>query len=83
MGQRRILVIGSQCDALQRLEFLPQAAQDLYAVMIDPQRGACVSAIDGEGLLIDPAVKDAKDAIRTAYQRAANTWPVVASRAVF
>jgi hypothetical protein len=72
MGQRRILVIGSQCKALQRLDFLPQAAQDLYAVMVDPARGACVSAIGGEGLLIDPTVKDVKDAIRTAYQRAAN-----------
>jgi hypothetical protein len=71
MGQRRILVIGSQCKALQRLEFLPQAAQDLYTVMVDPERGACVSALDDEGLLIDPVVKDAKDAIRTAYQRAA------------
>jgi hypothetical protein len=71
MGQRRILVIGSQCEALQRLEFLPQAAQHLYAVMVDPERGACVSAVDGEGLLIDPVVKDAKDAIRTAYRRAA------------
>jgi hypothetical protein len=71
MAQRRILVIGSQCKALQRLEFLPQAALDFYAVMINPERGACVSAIDGEGLLIDPSVKDAKDAIRTAYRRAA------------
>jgi hypothetical protein len=71
MSQRRILVIGSQCEALQRLGFLPQAAQDLYAVMTDRERGACVSALDGEGLLIDPAVRDVKDAIRTAYQRAA------------
>jgi hypothetical protein len=71
MSQRRILVIGSQCEALQHLEFLPRAAQDLYAVMTDPERGACVSALEGEGLLIDPAVGDVKDAIRTAYQRAA------------
>src|SRR5215471_5594721 len=71
MSQRRILVIGSQCEALQHLDFLPQAAQDLYAVMTDRERGACVSAIAGEGLLIDPAVRDVKDAIRTAYQRAA------------
>jgi hypothetical protein len=71
MSQRRVLVIGSQCEALQPLEFLPRAAQELYAVMTDPERGACVSALDGEGLLIDPAVRDVKDAIRTAYQRAA------------
>jgi hypothetical protein len=71
MSERRVLVIGSQCKALQRLDFLPRAAQDLHAVMTDRERGACVSAIDGDGLLIDPTVKDAKDAIRTAYQRAA------------
>jgi hypothetical protein len=69
MGQRRILVIGSQCEALQPLAFLPSAAQNLYAVMVDPARGACVAAIDGEGLLIDPTVNDMKDAIRTAYPR--------------
>ena len=72
MGQRRILVIGSQCQALGRLSFLPQAAQDLYEVMTDSNLGGCVSALDGRaGLLIDPSVKDAKDAIKTAYRSAA------------
>jgi len=45
MGQRRVLVIGSQCEALGRLDFLPKAAQELYRVMTDPERGACVSAL--------------------------------------
>src|ERR1700692_2925938 len=72
MGQRRILVIGSQCQALGRLIFLPQAAQDLYEVMTDSNLGGCVSALDGRaGLLIDPSVEDAKDAIKTAYGSAA------------
>jgi hypothetical protein len=71
MGQRRVLVIGSQCEALGRLDFLPKAAHELYRVMTDPERGACVSALEGEALLIDPSVKDAKDAIKTAYRRAA------------
>jgi Tetratricopeptide repeat/NACHT domain len=71
MTERRILVIGSQCEALRDLEFLPQAAQDLHAVMTHPERGACVSAIESDGLLIDPTVEDAKDAIGSAYQRAA------------
>lgn len=71
MGQRRILVIGSQCKALGHLAFLPQVAQDIYAVMTDPERGACVSAIEGNGLLVDPTVNDAKDAIRSAYRLAA------------
>jgi hypothetical protein len=74
MSQRRILVIGSQCEALgelKRLACLPQAAQDLYAVMVDPERGACVSAIDGSGLLLDPTVEAVKDAIEKAYLHAA------------
>ncbi len=45
MSERRILVIGSQCEALQHLGFLPNAAQDLYAVMTDPERGACVTVV--------------------------------------
>jgi hypothetical protein len=53
------------------LPFLPQAARDLYAVMTDPERGACVSALGGGGLLIDPTVAKAKKAIDTAYLRAA------------
>ena len=70
MSERRILMIGSQCRALGRLAFLPQAAQELYAVMIDP--GDCVSAIEGGGgLLIDPTVEETKGAIKSAYLRAA------------
>jgi hypothetical protein len=71
VSERRILVIGSQCDALSRLDFLPQAARELYQVMIDPERGACVSALEEEGLLIDPSVQGTKQAIKRAYQRAA------------
>ena len=71
MGQRRVLVIGSQCEALGRLDFLPKAAQELYRVMTDPERGECVSALEDDGLLIDPSVKDGKDAIKTVYKRAA------------
>ena len=35
MSNRRILVIGSQCKALGRLDFLPQTARDFYSVMTD------------------------------------------------
>ena len=44
-SNRRLLVIGSQCEALgdtARLEFLPRAAEELYAVMIDPDLGQCL-----------------------------------------
>jgi len=72
MGERRILVIGSQCDALGHLDFLPKVAQDLYDVMCDPAIGGCAPALDGgHGLLIDPSVASTKEAIRAAYQRAA------------
>ena len=77
MTERRVLVIGSQCQALQELPFLPRAAQELYAVMTDPERGACVSAIEDEGLLLDPSVEKAKDAIKTAYRRAARDEAVL------
>jgi hypothetical protein len=71
MGERRILVIGSQCDALGHLPFLPKAAEELYAVMTDPERGACVPALEEMGLLIDPDVAGVKQAIESAYLRAA------------
>ena len=71
MSDRRILVIGSQCEALGRLDFLPQTAQDFYSVMTDANHGACVSALDGDSLLIDRTVSEAKAAIKLAYLRAA------------
>jgi hypothetical protein len=60
MSKRRILVIGSQCRALGNLPFLPQVAQDLYTVMTDPERGGCVSAIERDGLLINPTVRSSR-----------------------
>jgi hypothetical protein len=72
-GNRRILVIGSQCDALGdscRLSFLPQAAEELYRMMIDPERGQCLPARAERSLLIDPTVGDARSAIIDAFRRA-------------
>jgi tetratricopeptide (TPR) repeat protein len=71
MAERRVLVIGSQCEALGELSFLPDAAQDFYDVMTDPDRGSCVSALEEEGLLINPTVQTAKEAISRAYALAA------------
>ena len=70
MGERRVLVIGSQCKALNRLSFLPKAAEDLYRVMIDPELGGCVSALEGDGLICDPSVDEAIKAIELAFRRA-------------
>ena len=73
MAGRVALVIGSQCGVRQRLSFLPEVAQELYAQLIDPQRGACEPAIDvagNGGLLIDPAMEDMSCHIRQAVARA-------------
>jgi hypothetical protein len=48
-------------------------AQQLYAVMTDPERGQCVPALDAEqggGLVLDPTVQQAKGALRAAFRRA-------------
>lgn len=66
-----MLVIGSQCEALGELSFLPATAREFHAVMTDPDRGSCVSALEADGLLIDPTVHQAKEAIRSAYAMAA------------
>src|SRR4051794_30781852 len=73
MGQRRILVMGSQCSAAGRLSFLPDLAQELYRVMTDPELGQCVPALpeeQGGGLLLDPTVREVKAALRSVIQRA-------------
>jgi hypothetical protein len=71
MGGRNLLVIGSQCESLPKLSFLPEIAAKLYEAMTDRERGACRPALDPSGLVIDPTVAEAKKAIRTAFQRAA------------
>ena len=73
MGQRRALVIGSQCDVLPKLAFLPACAQDLYEVLTHPGIGQCLSALgDQSGLMIDKTVDEVYTAIETAFQRASD-----------
>jgi tetratricopeptide (TPR) repeat protein len=76
MGERRILTIGSQCDAIPPdLTFLPDIARRAYEVMTDPARGGCVPARPKEepSLLLDPSVEEAKKAIREAYKAASKS----------
>ena len=47
-------------------------AQQLYREMTDLQRGACVPALDGQSLLADPTVAETREAISTAFRRAAH-----------
>jgi hypothetical protein len=75
MGKRRVLVIGSQCDALgpgRRLSFLPKAAEDLYAVMTDPELGGCEPALAEGGLLLNPTASEARRRIKNAFEGASN-----------
>lgn len=72
VGGRNLLVIGSQCKSLPKLSFLPDVAAKLYETMTDLERGACRPALDPSGLVIDPTVEEAKKAIRTAFERAAD-----------
>ena len=52
------------------MEFLPRAAEELYAVMIDPDLGQCLPAQPEGGLLIDPTVAEARSAIIDSFRRA-------------
>lgn len=70
---RRGLVIGTQCDNQLPLACLPGHAEALYAALIDPVTGGCVSAL-GEGmsgLLLDPTVQQFKDRLDDAFRNAA------------
>src|SRR5262249_45711756 len=65
------LIIGSQCQQMPPLSFLPGVAHELYAVLTASDLGGCVSALPGQdGLLINPTVKQTYTAIETAFQRA-------------
>ncbi|AMV35878.1 ATP-binding protein [Planctomyces sp. SH-PL62] len=73
MAGRRALIIGSQCNALGRLSFLPDVAQRLHSLMTDGP-GACAGVpLEGRpaGLLLDPSVAETKDAIDGAIRAAA------------
>jgi hypothetical protein len=74
MHPRRLLVIGSQCDSLNRLDFLPEVAVRLHALLSHSGPGGCEGvALEGRppGLLLDPTVAAAKKAIKAAVQEAA------------
>jgi hypothetical protein len=60
VGERRALVIASQCEALTSspMGFLDDYANELYKVLTEAGLGDCVSALNPEssesGLLINP-----------------------------
>jgi hypothetical protein len=71
VGERRALVITSQCEGLNLLSFLPDAARDVANALLEPELGGCVPALaDGKALLVDPTVAQLDEAITEAFARA-------------
>jgi hypothetical protein len=51
-GERRhVLIIASQCAALQELTQLATRARELEAVLIDPDLGACLPGLPASAIL--------------------------------
>ncbi|MFE6611018.1 FHA domain-containing protein [Amycolatopsis sp. NPDC057786] len=73
MGERRSLVVASQCDSLNLLSFLPDAGHQVSTALLDPEIGGCVPALeDGRGLLVDPTMVELDDALVEAFERASD-----------
>ncbi|MEU3891841.1 tetratricopeptide repeat protein [Streptomyces sp. NPDC029041] len=71
MGERRCLLVGSQCDTQEHLSRLGRAVTDLDAVFRDPALGGCRPALpDGTSLLLDPDASALEEGLRTAVARA-------------
>src|SRR4051812_40395442 len=75
MPQRRVLIIGSQCPPLGKLECLPGVARRLHELMVHPGPGECVGVEVSfgdhvPGLLLDPTTAEAKTAIKEAIRGA-------------
>jgi hypothetical protein len=67
MGGRRALVVGSQCRSYNLLSFLPAAAQEMAAALLDPEVGGCEPALPDRALLIDPTAVELDDAVSEAF----------------
>ncbi len=71
VGERRSLVVASQCDSLNLLSFLPDVGHDVSKALLDPGIGGCVPALaDGRGVLVDPTMTELDDALVEAFERA-------------
>ncbi|MCU1687919.1 MAG: phosphopeptide-binding protein [Amycolatopsis sp.] len=65
------MVIASQCESLNLLSFLPEAAKDVADALLDEGVGGCVPALaDGRHLLVDPTMVQLDDAVTEAFERA-------------
>jgi hypothetical protein len=70
MSERRALVVGSQCGGLPNspLSFLPEAATELFEVLVDPERGSCQRK--HSRLVIDPDLQGLVAAVGDAVAAA-------------
>jgi hypothetical protein len=52
-GPRHALVLATQCDSMQPLPMLEEAARGLYSALTDPDLGGCVAALrDDEAMFV-------------------------------
>ncbi|KAA2262385.1 hypothetical protein F0L68_14065 [Solihabitans fulvus] len=70
MGERRALVVGSQCEQPNLLSSLPDTAWDVADTLLDEDRGACVPALAGTPVLLNPTTVELNNALDTAFERA-------------
>ncbi|QFU91658.1 NB-ARC domain protein [Amycolatopsis sp. YIM 10] len=70
MPGRLLLVIGSNWGARPPLPFLPDAARELYEVLLHPRPGQCAPALPDRSLLHDPSAADLDKAIEDAFEAA-------------
>ncbi|QIS21583.1 hypothetical protein [Nocardia terpenica] len=69
MGNRLALIVCSQCDPLPHLEFLPELAQDLAAVLV--QHGDWLPVFPNGIVVADPSSRQLENALSDAVQIAA------------
>lgn len=65
-SRRHALVIGSQCDAREPLDFVPDRVDRLITLLTDPRRGGCEPEHRGSVRLIDPTAADFMAAVEEA-----------------
>ena len=79
MGERRALIIASQCEARHHLGFLPEVAAELRDVVMDARLGCCVPAVSdwdeprvSRGLVTDPTVDQTERLLEVAFRAASD-----------
>jgi len=79
MGERRALIIASQCEARRHLGFLPEVAAELRDVFLDARLGCCVPAVSdwdeprvSRGLVTDPTVDQTERLLEVAFRAASD-----------